>query len=402
MHIAELNDTNVGSTVTVRGWVHRHRASKTIVFIIVRDATGIVQCTLPATHAQYADAENLPIESSVDITGMLKKDERAPGGYEIETAQLRVVHRSEDVFPITKDQSAEFLLDKRHLWIRSRRHTMIFRIKAVALSAAREWLDKNGFIETTPPIIVSGQTEGGSTLFDLKYFDTTAYLSQSAQLYQEALIFGLERVYAITPSFRAEKSRTTRHLTEYWHLEQTVASRTKAELEFLGRDPQDLRHIKPPFKHLSYAEAVTCLQNNGFDVHWGSDFGTKEEAFLTQKEKKPGFIELYPLAIKAFYMKENPDDPRTVLCSDLLAPEGFGEMIGGSERETDYAKITERLKAQGENLSSYEWYLDLRRYGSVPHSGFGMGIERLVRWLCKLEHIRDALPFPRTINRSYP
>ena len=425
MYIKDLNDNLLGQEIEIRGWIYRHRASKNIIFMVVRDSTGVIQCTMPAAHSQFADAENLLIESSVRINGMLKKDERAPGGYEIETTKLKIVHRSEDIFPITKDQSAEFLLDKRHLWIRSRRSTMIFRIKAVAMAAAREWLEKNSFVETTPPIIVSGQTEGGSTLFDLKYFDSTAYLSQSAQLYQEALIFGLERVYSITPSFRAEKSRTTRHLAEYWHLEpeaawvehkenmkiqeefvshicQVVANKMKSELEFLGREVAELKAIKPPFKRMTYEEAVQFLQENGFDVNFGSDFGTKEEAFLTQHEKKPVFIEKYPLSIKAFYMKENPDDPRTVLCDDMLAPEGFGEMIGGSERETDYNKITERLKKQGEDLKKYEWYLDLRKYGSVPHSGFGMGIERLVRWLCKLEHIRDAVPFPRTMNRSYP
>ncbi len=425
MKIGELSDSCLGQQIEIRGWIYRHRTSKNIVFMVVRDSTGIVQCTVPATHAQFADAENLPIESSIRLCGILKKDERAPGGYEIETKELKIVHRSEDVFPIGKDQSTEFLLDKRHLWIRSRKSTMIFRIKSIAMTAAREWLEHNGFIETTPPIIVSGQTEGGSTLFDLKYFDSNAYLSQSAQLYQEALIFGLERVYAITPSFRAEKSRTPRHLAEYWHLEpeaawveheenmiiqeelvshicKVVASRAKPELEFLGRDAQELSHIKPPFKRMTYEEAINLLKENGFDVAFGSDFGTKEEAFLTQNEKKPLFIEKYPLEIKAFYMKENPDDTRTVLCNDMLAPEGFGEMIGGSERETDYTKIIERLKKQGEDLKNYEWYLDLRRYGSVPHSGFGLGIERLIRWVCKLEHIRDAMPFPRMMNRSYP
>lgn len=425
MKIADLNDSQLGQIVEIRGWIYRQRASKNIAFIVVRDSTGIVQCTIPATHEQFADVENIPIESSVTLRGTVKKDERAPSGYEIETKDLKIIHKSEDVFPINKDQSTEFLLDKRHLWIRSRRHTMIFRVKAVAMSAAREWLERNGFVETTPPIIVSGQTEGGSTLFDLKYFDSNAYLSQSAQLYQETLIFGLERVFSITPSFRAEKSRTTRHLAEYWHLEpeaawveheenmkiqedlvshicQVVANKMKPELEFLGRDPHFLKNMKPPFKRMTYEEAIHFLQENGFEVGFGSDFGTKEEAFLTQKERKPIFVEKYPLEIKAFYMKENPDDPRTVLCNDMLAPEGFGEMIGGSERETDYNKIVERLTKQGEDLKKYEWYLDLRKYGSVPHSGFGMGIERLVRWLCNLEHIRDTIPFPRTINRSYP
>ncbi|MFC2142965.1 asparagine--tRNA ligase [Candidatus Aenigmatarchaeota archaeon] len=424
MKINEINDKLTGKDVSVRGWVYRQRASKNLVFIILRDSTGIIQCTAKEGSPHFEEAKDIFIESSLNITGKLKKDDRAPGGYEIDIKNMSVSHKA-DVFPITKDQSTEFLLDKRHLWLRSRKQTMIFKVKAAALSAAREWLDGKGFIETTPPIIVSGQTEGGSTLFEFDYFDSKAYLSQSAQLYQEALIFGLEKVYAITPSFRAEKSRTTRHLTEYWHLEpeaawvehrenmeiqeqmvshicQSVAKRMKTELEFLGRDPKDLKKIKPPFKIMSYEEAIHFLQDNGFDIEWGKDLGAKEEVFLTEKEKKPMFIEKYPIEAKAFYMKENPEDPRTFLCNDLLGPEGFGEIIGGSERETDFDKLVERLKKGNEDLKSYEWYLDLRKFGSVPHSGFGMGIERLVKWLCNLEHIRDTQPFPRVINRSYP
>jgi asparaginyl-tRNA synthetase len=394
-----------------------------MVFIVLRDATGIIQCTVSEQNQHFTDAKDLLIESSIEVEGVVKKDERAPTGYEIVVDKLFIIHKA-GVFPITKDQSPEFLLDKRHLWIRSRQQNAIMKIKAQVLSSAREWLDKNGFIETTPPILVSGATEGGSTLFELKYFDTVAYLSQSAQLYQEALIFGLEKVYAITPSFRAEKSRTTRHLTEYWHLEPEAAwvdheenmriqeqlithichkvAEMKQELILVNRDPEDLKKIKPPFKRITYEEAIKILQKAGFEIKWGDDLGTKEERFLTENETSPVFIVNYPLEVKAFYMKEHPSNQKLVLCDDLLAPEGFGEIIGGSERETDYKKLEQRLKAQGESLEKYDWYLDLRKYGSVPHSGFGIGIERLVRWFCKLEHIRDATPFPRVINRAYP
>ncbi|MFH0949061.1 MAG: asparagine--tRNA ligase, partial [Candidatus Aenigmatarchaeota archaeon] len=396
---------------------------KGVAFVIVRDVSGIVQCTFKEGSLHFNEAKDLLIESSVQITGTVKKDERAPTGYEIEGTQLTVYQKA-DVFPITKDQSTEFLLDKRHLWIRSRRINAIMKVKAAVLASAREWLDSNEFIETTPPIIVSGQTEGGSTLFEFKYFDTKAYLSQSAQLYQEAMIFGLERVYAITPSFRAEKSRTTRHLTEYWHLEPEMAwlgheenlkiqeelvshicqkvAGMSSELLLLGREPSELKKIKPPFRRIDYKNAIEILQSLGSEIKFGDDLGTEDERLLTEKETVPIFIVNYPLEAKAFYMKENPDDPRTVLCDDMLAPEGFGEIIGGSERETDYEKIVQRLKNMNESLASYDWYLDLRKYGSVQHSGFGLGIERLVRWICKLEHIRDATPFPRVINRAYP
>ncbi len=420
--VNELKD-HVGKTVSVRGWVYRCRSGKAMAFIILRDSTGIVQCIFPADSPYYKTADSLLIESSCTIKGKVKKDERAPGGFEIEADKLEVYQKA-DIFPIAENQSVEFLLDKRHLWIRSQEQNAILKIKATAMAAAREWFAKNKFFEVTPPIVTTNACEGGSTLFSFKYFDQVAYLSQSAQMYLEALIYNLEKVYSITPSFRAEKSRTLRHLAEYWHLEPEMAwmgheenlkvqeqlvshmcrtiAKLEQELQLLGREPKDLLLVKPPFKRLDYSEAIEILQQRGSQVKWGDDLGTEDERLLVQDEKVPVFVEKYPKEVKAFYMRENPDDPRTVLNADLLAPEGYGEMIGGSEREIDYDKLVARMKQDKMPMKPYEWYLDLRKYGSVQHSGFGLGIERFIRWACKLEHIRDVIPFPRMMNRAYP
>ncbi len=420
--INELKD-HIGKTVSVRGWVYRSRSGKAMAFIVMRDSTGIVQCIFPAASPFYKTADALLIESSCAVTGKVKKDDRAPGGFEIEGSALEVYQKA-DVFPIAENQSVEFLLDKRHLWIRSQEQSAILKIKATAMAAAREWFSKNKFYEVTPPIVTTNACEGGSTLFSFKYFDQVAYLSQSAQMYLEALIYNLEKVYSITPSFRAEKSRTLRHLAEYWHLEPEMAwvghkenlqvqeqlvsymchavAKMEQELQLLGRDPKDLLLVKPPFKRLDYSEVIEILQQKGSQIKWGDDLGTEDERLLVADEKVPVFVEKYPKEVKAFYMRENPDDPRTVLNADLLAPEGYGEMIGGSERETDYDKLVARMKQDKMPMKPYEWYLDLRKYGSVQHSGFGLGIERFIRWACKLEHIRDVIPFPRMMNRAYP
>lgn len=328
-------------------------------------------------------------------------------------------------FPITEYQSTELLLDQRHLWIRSREQTAVMRVKAAMLRGGREWFHENDYVEVTPPMITGVASEDSTQLFQIKYFDRIAFLSQSAQFYLESLIFSCERVWTLTPSFRAEKSRTPRHLAEYWHLEmeaawvdnegnmkvqeelvaamlECAADECPAELQLLGRDPATLRKIAPPFDRMPYAEAMEYLQKNGFDALWGSDLGAVEERALTKDRETPLFIVNYPKELKPFYMKGNPDDPRTYKNSDLLAPEGYGEIIGGSERETDNALMIERLKDKGESLDNYQWYLDLRKYGSVPHSGFGLGLERMVTWVCKLEHIRDSIPFPRTVARVYP
>ncbi len=418
IHIKKvLSEKFEGKKVKIRGWVYRKRQLKGKTFLVLRDSTGIVQCVLEGETPAS-------IESSVEVSGVLRRDKRAPTGYEIIVEKISIVGLSER-FPITKDQSVEFLLDVRHLWLRSRKLTAIMKIKETVLESAREWFKKNGFHEVTPPIIVSGQCEGGSTLFSFNYFGKKAYLSQSAQLYLESLIFSLEKVYSLTPSFRAEKSRTRRHVAEYWHLEAEMAwmdyidnmrvqeklvshivkrvlEKREEELLFLGRDLKPLKRVKPPFGRMTYEEAVKILQEKGVEIEWGDDLGADEERELTRYSKKPFFVTHYPREMKAFYMKVNPNDPKTVLCSDMMAPEGYGEVIGASQREDDMKLLLESMKMFGLKKKDYEWYLDLRRYGSVPHSGFGLGIERLLMWVCGLDHIRDTLPYPRVMNRYYP
>ncbi len=428
MQIKKLLDSPiVGAEASVRGWIYRTRSSGKIVFAVVRDSTGIIQVTVKKgalPDDEFVHAVGSPIESSVIVKGILAEDTRAPSGYEIRATEFKLIGSSQP-FPITEYQSEELLLDNRHLWIRSREQNAVMKIKASAMKGAREWLDGQGFTEVTPPIFTQNACEGGVTLFKLKYFDREAYLSQSAQMYLEALIFSLENVYSITPSFRAEKSRTTRHLTEYWHLEleeawtdnvgnmkiqeelvsamiAKIVEERKEELKLVGRDIEQLKEIVPPFNRVTYAQTIERLKQKDFKIEWGEDLGAPEERAVTADETLPTFITNYPKECKAFYMKEDPEDPRTYKCADLLAPEGYGEIIGGSERETDLAKILERLESQCVPIDSYQWYLDLRKYGSVPHSGFGLGVERIVRWVCKLEHIRDAVPFPRTVARVYP
>jgi asparaginyl-tRNA synthetase len=422
-----LSKDHVGKKVQVRGWIYRTRSSGGIVFAVLRDSTGIIQVTVKkdsVPDAEFESATRSGIESSVIIEGEIAEDKRAPGGYEIRASKFQLVGISE-AFPITEYQSTELLLDLRHLWIRSREQTAVARIKAALLRGAREWFFNNDYIEVTPPIITGVAPEGSTTLFQVKYYDRIAYLSQSAQFYLESLIYSLEKVYALTPSFRAEKSRTPRHLSEYLHLEmeaawldnegnmkvqeelvsamvQNVVKECSDELALLKRDVSVLKKVEPPFDQMKYQEAMEFLQKKGHDVSWGADLGAIEERALTIDRQVPVFVVNYPKELKPFYMKENPDDTRTYKNSDLLAPEGFGEIIGGSERETDMNLMIERLEEKGESLENYQWYLDLRKYGSVPHSGFGLGIERIMTWVCKLDHIRDSTPYPRTVARVYP
>jgi asparaginyl-tRNA synthetase len=416
-----------GQRVRIRGWVHRARSSGGILFWQVRDGSGLVQVTArrDALGGEAFDrAEHAQVESSVEVEGTLAADRRAPGGLEVRAHALTVVGPSE-AFPLFADQTEEFRLDHRHLTVRSREMVATLKVKAELLRAAREFLDGEGYWEMTPPLLSGNAAEGGSEAFTLDYFGQPAYLAQTAQLYLEALLFPRERVYSITTSFRAEKSRTPRHLCEYTHLEaevawagleenlrlqeglvahmvHQVARKREEDLRFLGRDPKELLALAPPFERLRYEDAVHRLKERGFPVSFGMDLGTAEERALTQERSAPLFVTHYPRAIKAFYMREDPEDPRTVLAADLLAPEGYGELIGGSCREVDLPRLLRRMEEMNIPREPYEWYLDLRRYGSVPHAGFGLGVERVVRWVTRREHIRDTTPFPRTPSRLVP
>jgi asparaginyl-tRNA synthetase len=406
--------------INIRGWVHRLRKQKDNIFITLRDSTGFIQCILPRTE-KY---EKVTIESSVELAGKVVSDGRSPGGYELRCNSMNIVGLAED-YPIRKDFSIEFLNDVRHLWNRSRKMQNIYKVRHEVLKCAREWFDMSDWYEVSPPILNKSACEGGSTLFEVDYFKDKAFLSQSAQLYLEAMIYTLENVWSLTPSFRAEKSRTPRHLAEYWHLEgekawtdfdeilkieenlisyivNNVVERRYKELEALGRNPNDLKKINVPFDRIPYADVIKFLQKKGKGIKFGDDLGTDEERLLTINKDKPIFIYGCPKNIKPFYTKIDPDDERMVLSADMIAPQGFGEISTGGQREENLKTIIDRIKEEEFSLNDYSWYLDLRKYGSVPHSGFGFGIERLLRWICNLEHIRDTIPFPRTMNRAFP
>ncbi|MBD3228510.1 MAG: asparagine--tRNA ligase [Candidatus Lokiarchaeota archaeon] len=420
-----LNENYLEKEVLLKGWVHRIRGSSKRYFIVLRDSSNIIQCVVEKSvnEKAFEVAEKISIESSIEVKGKVIEDKRSPIGYEIHVSDLRLIGLAE-TFPITKDQSVEFLLDKRHLWLRSRRMRAIMRIRAGIIRFAREWFNKNQFVEVSTPMLITAACEGGATLFNLKYFDSEAYLTQSSQLYLEALIYSLGKVYVIAPSFRAEKSRTVRHLAEFWHLESEqpfcdnfqnmkyqeglityICKRAKEQYEkefkFLKRDPKVL-DIEPPFPRLKYDEAIEILHEKGVKIDWGEDLGTEEERVLTIDRRMPIFVYNYPKDLKGFYHKPDENDDRIVNCADLLAPEGHGEIIGGGQRIHDKQELIKRIKEENLNPNDYEWYIDLRRYGTVPHSGFGLGIERIIKWICGLEHIRDAITFPRTINRVYP
>ncbi|MFZ0830828.1 MAG: asparagine--tRNA ligase [Thermoplasmata archaeon] len=417
----------VGKRVHLRGWVHRSRSSGGLLFLTLRDRTGTVPVTVRKDSVgaeRFQQAEHVQLEGAITVTGLVAEDPRAPGGREVRADQVEIVHSGEP-FPIFKDQTEEFLLDKRHLAIRSQEFVQMFRLKAALLGALREFLFEEKVLEVTPPIITGNAAEGGSEAFEFDYFGRPGYLAQTAQLYLEALLFPNERVYAITPSFRAEKSRTPRHLTEYTHLEvelawcdleglidftdrmfvstlHRLAERCPGELKGLGRDPADLLRLNAPFPRLTYQEAIDELQRKGLPVQWGSDLATAEERALTLERDSPVWVTHFPVELKSFYMLRTPGDPKTVEAGDLLGPEGYGEIVGASCREIDIDRLTERIQAVGARPSDYEWYLDLRRHGSVPHAGFGTGIERILRWVTRREHIRDTTPFPRTPARHTP
>ncbi|RLG74224.1 MAG: asparagine--tRNA ligase [Thermoprotei archaeon] len=422
-----LKDEAVDTNVKLKGWVYRKRIVGGKVFVVLRDSSGIIQCVIDrgsVDEITWRSAERITRESSCIVEGVVKKEPRAPTGYEIHVSKLEIVGLS-DWFPIRGGEGVDYLLDNRHLWIRSRKIQAIMKIKHTVLQAGREYFNKNGWWEVTPPIITGSACESGATQFEINYFGQKAYLSQSAQLYLEALIYTLDKVWSLTPSFRAEKSRTRRHLAEYWHLEaeaawygmedmmkvteklvdyivRKVLDERLEELEFLGRKPGTLENMKPPYPRIRYDEAIEILQKKGVDIKWGEDLGADEERVLTQEFDRPFFITHFPRQIKAFYMKLDPKDPKYVLGFDLLAPEGYGEIVGGSVREDDYETLLKRILEFGLNPEEYKWYLDLRKYGSVPHSGFGLGVERTVMWIARLDHIRDAIPFPRFRERLRP
>ena len=411
-----------GKHISVRGWVYRKRESKDIIFFIIRDATGIVQCTVRKDSSEWADAKRVTIESSVTLSGTVKKDERAPGGFEVSVDQLKIVGLAE-TFPITKDQSEEFRRNVRHLWLRSRRMNTIMKVRSETLRFVHEFFRKKSFIEVSPPMFISSACEGGATLFGLKYFDKDLYLTQSAQLHLEALIQSLEKVYCVAPSFRAEKSRTIRHLAEYWHVEaeeafstmddlmcleedlvshvcQNVAKQCRKELKVLEVDAGKLAKVKAPFNRITYDEAVEKLRKKSFKIKWGEDFGFNEEKALAE-EFGPLFVYAYPKKIKAFYCKAYRENPEMVMSVDLIVP-NIGELSTGGAREDDKEELLKRLEEFGLRQEDYEWYIDLRRYGTVPHTGFGLGVERLLAWMLDLENIIDTIPFPRTTRRFYP
>ena len=417
-----LTGDYVGKVIHIRGWIYRTRSSGNIVFMVLRDVTGILQTTVKKGNLPDSEFENALkalIESSVQITGTVKEDKRAPGGYELQVTNLTVVNFS-DPFPITKDQSPELLLDQRHLWIRSRKLTAILKIRSTVVGAIHTFFRERGFFEFDAPVLQPNQCEGGSTLFEVKYYEEKTYLSQSWQLYAEAGIFALEKIYNMGPTFRAEKSKTSRHLSEFWMAEMEAAwmdlsdvvtiakeevhyilaqilQKNKKDLEVIGQDVSKLEAIaSSEFPTITYTDALRILkEKEGMNIEWGKDLRTIEEDKLMNHFQTPIVVTNYPLEIMAFYKPKDEKDPKTALCFDMLAPEGYGEIVGGSQRSTDIAAMTGRLQQMGENVKNYEWYFDLRRFGSVPHAGFGLGFERVIQYVTGMQNIRDIIPYPR-------
>ncbi|MEM1563926.1 MAG: asparagine--tRNA ligase [Candidatus Bathyarchaeia archaeon] len=430
MSISDILDGKLTeSEVEIKGWLVNKRSSGGVQFLIIRDGTGFIQATIHKDEVSakvFEDTERLTQESSIILRGVVKEDKRAPWGYEIRVRDLQIVHLAEREYPLAKkEHGIDFLMNYRQLWIRSPRQTAILRIRAEVVKACRDFLDSRGFVLTDSPIFTPAAVEGTTTLFEVPYFGEKAYLTQSGQLYVEATIAAFGKVYCFGPTFRAEKSKTPRHLTEFWMVEPEMAfcdfeenlkvqeemvtyivkqvlEKRKRELETLKRDIKPLQKVEPPFERISYTEAVEMLQKAGFSIQWGEDLGAPHERYISLQFEKPVFVHRYPAKAKAFYMQPDPENPEVVLCADLMAPEGYGEIIGGSQRIHDLKLLERRIEEFGLPKKAYEWYLDLRRYGSVPHSGFGLGIERTVMWICKLKHIRETIPFPRTITRIYP
>lgn len=431
METIRINDIRnyEGKEVEIRGWLYNRRSSGKIKFLIIRDGTGFIQGTLIKNEMDeniFDKADDINYESSIKISGIVKEEKRVPLGYEVLVKNIEVVSIAEDNYPVSlKEHGVGYLMDYRHLWLRSPRQNAILRIRAEIIKSIRDFLDQNGFILIDSPILTPAACEGTTTLFETDYFGDKAFLAQSGQLYNEAAAMAFGKVYCFGPTFRAEKSKTRRHLMEFWMVEpeaayveleenneiqenmiayivKQVLEKKKNELKLLERDISKLELIKIPFPRISYDEAIDILKNNGSKIEWGDDFGGEDETILSQKYEKPVFILRYPIKCKAFYMEPDPERPEVALCADLLASEGYGEIIGGGQRIDDYNLLEKRIKEHNLPRESFEWYLDLRKYGSVPHSGFGLGIERTVAWICGLNHIRETIPFPRMLNKIYP
>ncbi|WP_044639797.1 asparagine--tRNA ligase [Risungbinella massiliensis] len=419
----------VGQEVRLGAWMYNKRSSGKIQFLQLRDGTGTIQGVLVKNQvdpAIWEEAQKLTQESSLYVWGTVREDERAPSGYEMDVTKIETIQLAEEYPIANKEHGTDFLMDHRHLWIRSSRQNAILKIRAEIVRSIRGYLDQNNFTLVDPPILTPSSAEGTTNLFHTKYFDEDAYLTQSGQLYMEAAAMAFNKVYSFGPTFRAEKSKTRRHLIEFWMIEpemafvdqeenmkvqeemvsyavQQVLANCASELKLLGRDTKALEKIQAPFPRISYDEAVELLHREGFpEFQWGEDFGAPHETKIAESFDKPVFITNYPTGIKAFYMKPDPNRPEVVLCSDMIAPEGYGEIIGGSQRIDDPELLAERFKEYDLSDEAYRWYLDLRKYGSVPHSGFGLGLERTVAWICGLEHVRETIPFPRMLNRLYP
>jgi len=426
-----------GQGVTIRGWMYNLRESGKLLFPQFRDGSGIIQGVVPKNAVSpevFEAVKTLTQESSVIVEGKVRADKRAPGGYELDVANVQVIQRvpESDPYPITpKEHGTDFLMEHRHLWVRSQRQASILRVRAEIIKAARDHFDEHGFTLTDPPIITPAACEGTTTLFPVDYFDDQAFLTQSGQLYAEAMAMALGKVYSFGPTFRAEKSKTRRHLTEFWMVEPEVAyatlddvmdiaeglisfivkrclDRRRSDLQTIGRDISKLEKITPPFPRISYDDAVKNLQEGHAKgaleskFEWGGDLGSPDETYLSAQFDKPVMVHRYPAKVKAFYMEPDPQRPELALCVDVLAPEGYGEIIGGSQRMASHELLLQRIHEHGLPESAFKWYLDLRKFGTVPHGGFGMGIERAVAWICGLEHVRETIPFPRMLHRLYP
>ncbi len=431
MHTITVEEAprHIAEEVTFRGWVYNKRSSGKIMFLQLRDGTGVIQAVIdePESPEIFAIADQLQRETSIILTGTLREDKRAPSGCELQPTKLEVVHEPTEPFPIElTEHTPSFLMDHRHLWIRTGRQVPILRIRDAVFRALRDFFYRKGFVATEAPILTGTSVEGTTTLFEVDYFGEKAYLGQSGQLYLEATAMALGKVYWIGPVFRAEKSKTRKHLTEFWMAEgemayydhddnlklqeemvayvvDAVTSERKAELEQLKRDIDLLRdESKPPFPRIDYGDAVKLLQQAGQDIAFGEDFGAPQEAALGEHFGKPVFIEHFPSSMKPFYMKRDPQDPSRVLAADLIGPEGYGELIGGSQRVDDLNELISQMDESHLPVDNYQWYLDLRRYGSVPHSGFGLGVARTIAWICGIPHVRETIPFARQLNRLYP